>query len=351
MSAVVRLGDADESCGAKAAGLGRLLRAGFTVPDGVVLPEVVTPGWQAVLPGALAALGGRTFAVRSSALGEDSRDASFAGQFRTSLDVPAGEVEAAVRRTAASLHEARAYTAATGLPAVRRMAVIVQRMLDPVASGVAFTRHPVTGERMTVVEAVRGRGDRLMSGEATPQRWQAARLTSPDAPGLTAQQARRVTREAERVEAVFGGGQDVEWAITADGRVWLLQARPITTAPGGDASQRPPATGDVLASGTPAGPGTASGRLRVIAGLDDFARLRPGDVLVCRATSPAWTPLLARAAAVVTETGGVLAHAAIVARELRIPAVTDVPAATGLPDGAPVVVDGTTGVVTAQEHR
>lgn len=354
MSALVPLRDAGVSCGAKAAGLGRLMRAGFAVPEGVVLPDAGSDGWQPTLPGALAELGGTTFAVRSSAHGEDGRSASFAGQFRTSLGVPADRVEAAVRRTAASVHDAGSYTAAAGLPAVRRMAVIVQRMLDPFASGVAFTRHPVTGERATVVEAVRGLGERLMSGEAAPQRWITGpdgRLTPSNDSCLTPEQAHRVAREAERVEALFGGGQDVEWAVTGDGRVWLLQARPITTTAGSDYLPDRSAAGSVLASGTPASPGTASGALRVIAGLDDFPRFRAGDVLVCRATSPAWTPLLARAAAVVTETGGLLAHAAIVARELRIPAVTDVPAATALPEGTGAVVDGTAGTVATMEHR
>lgn len=87
----------------------------------------------------------------------------------------------------------------------------------------------------------------------------------------------------------------------------------------------------------------------MIDGLDDFTRFVPGEVLVCRATSPAWTPLLAQAAAVVTETGGILAHAAIVARELRIPAITDVVGATDLPDGAPVTVEGRAGTITLEE--
>ncbi|HJU01744.1 MAG TPA: PEP-utilizing enzyme [Actinomycetes bacterium] len=106
--------------------------------------------------------------------------------------------------------------------------------------------------------------------------------------------------------------------------------------------------GEVLLTGTPASPGVALGPARVIAGLDDFDRFRSGDVLVCRTTSPAWTPLFARAAAVVTEVGGMLAHAAIVARELGIPAVVAAPAAmTTLADGQRVVVDGCTGTVTA----
>jgi pyruvate,water dikinase len=101
-------------------------------------------------------------------------------------------------------------------------------------------------------------------------------------------------------------------------------------------------------SGTPGSPGRATGPARVVHGPDDFARVRPGDVLVCRFTEPAWTALFGVVAAVVTETGGVLSHAAIVAREYGIPAVLAVPGATTtLPDGATVTVDGGTGRVTA----
>ncbi|TQC42542.1 PEP-utilizing enzyme [Rhodococcus sp. WS4] len=106
----------------------------------------------------------------------------------------------------------------------------------------------------------------------------------------------------------------------------------------------------MLLTGIAAGPGRAVGPARIIGGLDDFARFHPGDVLVCRTTSPAWIPLLARACAVVTETGGMLAHAAIVARECGIPAVLGVPGAmTTLTEGQPVCVDGTFGHVSVAD--
>ncbi|WP_346774854.1 PEP-utilizing enzyme [Cellulomonas sp. IC4_254] len=127
--------------------------------------------------------------------------------------------------------------------------------------------------------------------------------------------------------------------------MWTLQARPVTAHPTGAAGPPPGAVGAVLSSGTPASPGTASGRVRVLRGVDDLPAFRPGEVLVCRATSPAWTPALAHAAAVVTEVGGLLSHAAIVARELGVPAVTGVTGARDLLDGALVVVDGSAGTV------
>lgn len=100
-------------------------------------------------------------------------------------------------------------------------------------------------------------------------------------------------------------------------------------------------------TGVPASPGRARGPARLVRSVDDFGRLRPGDVLVCRTTDPAWTPLFHLAAAIVTETGGLLSHAAIVARECRIPAVVGAADAMSLlEDGAPVLVDGALGTVT-----
>ncbi|MEV0460728.1 PEP-utilizing enzyme [Catellatospora methionotrophica] len=104
-----------------------------------------------------------------------------------------------------------------------------------------------------------------------------------------------------------------------------------------------------LVSGVPSSPGQARGPVRLVRTVDDFARMRPGDVLVCRTTDPAWTPLFRLAAAVVTETGGLLSHASIVAREYRIPAVVGATGALSLlGDGTTVIVDGTLGTVTGQ---
>ncbi|MDX3108438.1 PEP-utilizing enzyme, partial [Nonomuraea angiospora] len=114
-------------------------------------------------------------------------------------------------------------------------------------------------------------------------------------------------------------------------------------------SAAPDAPAGALA-GTPGSRGTATGAARIVRGPGDFARVHPGDILVCPFTDPAWTPLLRIAAGVVTETGGVLSHAAIVARELGIPAVLGVPDATGrLHDDTVITIDGTTGAVTTRD--
>lgn len=361
------LAAADPRHGAKAAALARLVRAGFPVPDGIVLADPAAAGWPEALAPALRALGAERFAVRSSAGAEDGARASFAGQLHTTLNVPASRVAEAVRRTAGSGRGdgLAAYQARTGRRIGGPVPVLVQVMVDARAAGVAFTRHPVTGADELVIEAVHGLGERLVSGAATPERWSAqqrwAGTATPRRAGaggavasagtavLTSRQADAVADTARRIEALFGCSQDVEWAIAA-GRVWVLQARPITTGPPPEPTGT--AAGRPLLTGAPASPGTATGAVRVIGGLDEFARFLDGEVLVCRATSPAWTPLLARAAAVVTETGGMLAHAAIVAREFAIPAVTAASGALArLTEGRQVLVDGTCGTVTAIEEE
>lgn len=329
----VPLAAAGDRHGAKAATLARLLRAGFPVPDGYV----VTAPCPAPGPG--------RFAVRSSAHGEDGAHASFAGQFRTLLDVPADRLADAIREVI-SAPTPRAYAARTARTA-GPVAAIVQRMVDPEAAGVAFTVDPVTGRDRIVVEAVPGRGDALVDGRVTPHRWtlDGDTLTAPSPAILTAATVRDLARTARRVEALLGHPQDIEWALSA-GRLWILQARPVTTTV--TAHPTAPPAGQPLLTGTPASPGTATGPARIITGLDDFPRFGAHEILVCHATSPAWTPLLARAAAVVTETGGILAHAAIVAREFGVPAVTGAGAATRLlATGQLVTVDGGTGTVTA----
>lgn len=348
---LVPLSDADERCGGKAAALGRLLRAGFAVPDGVV---VLDPGggdaWAGALADELPSLGVGPFAVRSSARGEDGAAASFAGQLATSLDVatPAAVVRE-VRRVSASgsRRGVAAYAARTGHRLHPVVPVIVQRQVAAEVAGVLFTRHPVTGADEVVVEAAAGLGTGVVGGTVTPHRWTVrGDAVGGDDPLLTTSQVRDLARTGRRAAALLGGPQDVEWAV-ADGAVWLLQSRPVTT--GGDTlpGEPPVAAGGTAAVGIAAGPGRAAGPARVVAGLDDFACFRPGDVLVCRTTSPAWTPVLTIAAAVVTETGGLLAHAAIVARELGIPAVLGVDGATSLlRDGQHVVVDGTRGTVS-----
>lgn len=220
--------------GAKAATLGELARAGFPVPEGFV---VIGEPDEAALTAA-ATLGDVPLAVRSSAIAEDLAEASFAGQYDTVLNVRGPEaLRDAIRRVRASARDARVqqYRAARGVVDDVGIAVLVQRMLTPDAAGVAFTANPVTGARdEVVITAARGLGERIVSGEAVGDEWvvrggsaacRRARERAIDAP-----QALAIAQLARRVEAFFGGPQDIEWAIEG-GRIHLLQARPMTGLP------------------------------------------------------------------------------------------------------------------------
>ncbi|WP_308167939.1 PEP/pyruvate-binding domain-containing protein [Catellatospora tritici] len=372
---VVPLADASREHGRKAHGLGVLLRAGLAVPAGFVVTD------PAVDPRVVAAhldrLPGRAVAVRSSGLAEDSATASFAGQFETVLGARGLDgVLAALRHCAASsqTERARGYRAHLGLDDEATVPVIVQSLVEADRAGVLFTRDPRTGSYAMVVNASWGLGESVVSGAVVPdevvvtgmgdtvQLTVGAKATRLDlgehglvrsaVPGpdrrrgcLTPEEIAQLVLLGLTCEDLFGQAQDLEWAIR-DGRIWLLQARPITalgtaTAPSADDATRP------LLTGVPSSPGRALGPARIIRSVDDFSRLRAGDVLVCRTTDPAWTPLFGLASAVVTETGGILCHAAIVAREFGIPAVVAAAEATTiLTEDAPVTVDGTVGTIT-----
>jgi rifampicin phosphotransferase len=244
--------------GSKAASLARLIGAGFPVPAGVVVTAAAAADWdQAVarLRSAATELGGRDqrFAVRSSAAAEDLAGASYAGQYETVLDVRLDELPDAVRRVFDSAASARvsAYRQAHPQAAAAGpsgsdvgMAVLVQVMVAAEAAGVAFTANPVSGDRdEVVITAVRGLGERLVSGQATGDQWIVhdghARRTRATEEAITADQARQLATLARRVQAHFGSPQDLEWAITTDpsdisgteGGLWLLQARPMTALP------------------------------------------------------------------------------------------------------------------------
>src|SRR5699024_8423030 len=129
---------------------------------------------------------------------------------------------------------------------------------------------------------------------------------------LTDETAERLVRLGAEITGLLGGALDIEWALDGD-EIWIVQARPITAVP--------PAPGGTDDAGTPrqggagASSGRATGPARVVRGPGDFPRVRAGDIIICPTTDPSWTPLLQIAAGVVTEHGGMLAHAAIVARE------------------------------------
>jgi pyruvate, water dikinase len=371
---VIPLIDAGPGCGRKAHRLAALLRAGLPVPNGFVVTDpVVDPR---VVAEHLRRLRARAVAVRSSGLAEDSATASFAGQLETVLGARGlDEVLAALLRCAASprTDRARGYRAHLDLDDESAAPVLVQELVEADHASVLFTRDPRTGADAVVINASWGLGESVVCGTVVPDEVivtppaDTVRVTigakqtrldlgehglmrspvpEPDRARrcLTPDEVSDLVALGRRCENLLGRAQDVEWAVR-DERVWLLQARPITalgapTPASGRGSTSP------LVTGVPSSPGRARGPARLVRSVDDFSRVRRGDILVCRTTDPAWTPLFRLAAAVVTETGGVLSHAAIVAREFGIPAVVGADEAmTSLTDGVPVTVDGTLGTI------
>ena len=321
-------------------------------------------------------------AVRSSATAEDTASTSFAGMNETFTNVQGGE-ELVDRVVAcwASLWSPRvvAYRATQRLLDEPAIAVIVQRMVDSDASGVMFTADPATGDLGSIViEAAFGLGEVVVGGQVEPDTYQLSkvgpRLThvhlgtkaekiirGPDGhdqrlPVPADEQGRRVldddvllelARMAIDIESHYGSPQDVEFA-REDGRSWIVQSRPITTLGETAPSEETESPGTVLVSGLAAAPGTVSGPVRILRSTADGARLLRGDVLVATMTSPDWVPTMRRAAALVTDGGGVTCHAAIVGRELHLPTVVATRTATTvLRDGEMVTVDGAKGVVRA----
>ena len=265
MSMTVRLTDPDaerlDLCGGKATGLARLVRQGFTVPPALVVTTeaylavadalsdfrrdtLLTAPLPAGLEDELAGFveEGTAYAVRSSATLEDLGEASFAGQHDTVLGcVGLPAILQAIRVCFASAWQDRAvaYRRHHGITTDPAMAVIVQRMVDAQAAGVAFTLDPVGGALDEIhISAHPGLGEAVVNGEAEVDRFVLAKAdlavrataTPRAAPCLTVAQAAAVAQIARAVEAQAGFPQDIEWALDATG-VQVLQARPVTALP------------------------------------------------------------------------------------------------------------------------
>ncbi|MFD7577465.1 PEP/pyruvate-binding domain-containing protein [Kitasatospora sp. NPDC059817] len=387
------------SAGAKAATLARLTAAGLPITEGVVIPVGYPDG---LLPSAVAEIlkscaAPHGLIARSSAVAEDGTSASYAGLYtsRICLAHPTALLDA-VRAVRASVHNpaVAAYSRALGAEASPpQMAVLVQPVLRPACAGVLAADITRGSWR---IEAVHGLAEPLVSGSRTgeihtagPDGQAAVRpttqsvlllpgtpqeLTMPPgewvtlAPGsaTTAKvqtsgsgilhlytpgalsegpvladdlRARLLTVAAQAADVLGLEHIDIEWAITPDGQLHLVQARPLTV-PLTDAAASAPLTDAQVLHGIPAAPGTG-------AGPSTFDADTAGRVLVCGALDPgAVAALLARPAAVVATTGGPLSHTAIITRELGIPCVTNVTdALTAIAPGTLLEVDGSAGTV------
>ena len=450
MPQIVNLADVSDSdlplVGGKAGKLGELVRLGLPVPPGFV---VTTETYQAFvdstvlkeeIPGALATLdlerpesvdavarrirdafestpfppelahvieaafqhytqehGVRFSAVRSSATAEDLEGASFAGLQETYLNVgDIDDVLSAIRRCWGSLFTARVlvYRAKKGFDHSEvRLAVLVQKMVDSVVSGILFTRDPNTGENHMIIEAGWGLGEAIVGGEVTPDHYvvdgatqriihkqlseQAMRVVRAEGGGnlrqpvpeadrsrqkLPDEQIGRLSSLARLIESHTRRPMDIEWCAD-DKSLYIVQARPVTTIPtekapsiAADGPTPAPHPAPSASSGSEkpilrgfgASPGIAGGTARLLLGAAQMERLQPGEVLVTTMTTPDMVPAMTKAAAIVTDEGGMTCHAAIVSRELGVPCVVGTRSATKtIADGALVTVDGKTGSVYA----
>ena len=339
-----------------------------------------------------------SFAVRSSATAEDLADASFAGQQETLLNVQGlDNLLDALRRVFASLYTDRAISYRTRHGFQHDQVFLsagVQRMVrsDKGASGVIFTLDTESGFRDVVfITSAYGLGETVVQGIVNPDEFvvykrnleaglpailsrrlgakavemiygdEQATVIQPVSAArsqrfsLSDEQIESLARQAVTIEQYYNRPMDIEWVLDGvDGQLYIVQARPETVKSRSEQSIEHfylEEQGPVLVQGRAIGQKIGQGTARIIMNTGQMAKIQSGDVLVTDMTDPDWEPIMKRAAAIVTNRGGRTCHAAIVARELGIPAVVGCEQATQkISDGQPVTVscaEGDTGLVYA----
>ena len=340
-------------------------------------------------------------AVRSSATAEDLPEASFAGQQETYLNVVGIDaVLEAVKAVFASLYNDRAIAYRVHHDFAHddvALSAGVQRMVrsDGAASGVMFTMDTESGfDQVVFITSGYGLGETLVQGQVNPDEFyvykpalregrpaivrrergskalrmvlaenEAERVRVEPVPereqrrfSIDDADVEQLARYALLIEEHYGRPMDIEWGKDGeDGELYILQARPETVQSRAAAQRLErfalKARGEVLSSGRSIGQRIGSGPARLVVDVADMSSVQPGDVLVTDMTDPDWEPVMKRAAAIVTNRGGRTCHAAIIARELGIPAVVGTRDATRtVPDGQAVTVscaEGDTGYVYA----
>ncbi|MCY4476610.1 MAG: phosphoenolpyruvate synthase [Gammaproteobacteria bacterium] len=327
-------------------------------------------------------------AVRSSATAEDLPEASFAGQQDTLLNVRGPDnVLAGIREIYASLFNDRAiaYRVHQGFDHRKvSLSVAVQRMVrsDLACSGVLFTLDTESGFRdLVLISSSYGLGETVVQGAVNPDEFyvykpalargrnavirrnlgskalkmvyaggHGGRVATVEVPAgqrdrfsLSDAEAEELARQAVAIERHYGRPMDIEWGKDGeDGRLYILQARPETVKSRSDQTLvrfELKERSSVLSSGRSIGQRVGAGVARIVFSVERMNLIQPGDVLVADMTDPDWEPVMKRAAAIVTNRGGRTCHAAIIARELGIPAVVGCGSATtDIPDGAEVTV-------------
>jgi len=373
--------------GGKAASLAFMLKSGINVPDGFVITTEAYRSYNAKempadligkIQAAFTSLGAERVAVRSSAIAEDSGAASWAGQLESYLNVTSETLIENIKKCWRSIDSPRAkqYAATTGAkPEDLAVAVVIQSMVASEESGVMFTVDPVSNNRNHVmIEGSYGLGEMVVQGEVMPDHFTVDRKSGEILERQIGAKEQKLVFEAGKntlkptslaergklcledsqvaklkdiglkLESLYGKPQDVEWAI-ADGTIYIVQARPITTL-SADATHIGTIDGKILAEGLGASHGLATGPVRLIESVDEVEQAQAGEVLVAKMTSPDFIEAFNKVVGVVTDSGGSASHAAIVSRELNIPAVVGTTDATQkLKNGQLVTVDGYNGKI------
>jgi pyruvate, water dikinase len=336
------------------------------------LAEAITQAYDDL---ARAAGGDVKVALRSSAIGEDAADTSFAGQYHSELNVSRENLQAVYKEVLASKYALTAvsYRLHKGLRDEDvAMCVGCMGMVDSVCGGVMYSRDP-TDIRAIFLNAVHGLAKSVVDGTVTPDLYvisrgeplqiikreirdkgqkvvcnpeEGVRLTSDDQgteAALTDDQVLDLARIALTLEAHFKGPQDIEWCIDRAGSIFILQSRPLKQMAAPRSESTAAWTGKypvLLQGGELVGAGVAAGPVHVVKNNLDILQFPEGGILVTAFPHPGWAPLLSRAAALVTDRGGITGHLANVAREFGLPALFNTGEATSaLPPGEMVTVD------------
>ncbi len=315
--------------------------------------------------------------VRSSATTEDLATASFAGQQETFLNTK-GERSLIehVKKCFSSLYTPRAiyYRQKQGFTEGEALlAVVIQKMIDSEKSGVVFSKDPNNNSESIVLEAVFGLGEGIVSGMIKPDHYVITKdlviknvkisekkiaivrnsggeneivklaQTKAQRQVLSNAEMLEVANYALKLEEHYKKPQDIEFALES-GKVYIIQSRPITTL--GKQKQSKTIEGKILLEGLNASPGIGVGVVRIIRSMADLVKIKKGDVLVTQMTNPDMVVAMQKSSAIVTDEGGTTSHAAIVSREMGIPAVVGTTHATSLlKDGMKITVDGFNGRV------
>lgn len=318
-------------------------------------------------------------AVRSSATAEDLPEASFAGQQETYLNIVGYKnVIHNVLKCWASLFEPRAifYRTEKGFSHLKvGIAVPVQMMVESEVAGIMFTINPLTNNPDEIsIEAAFGLGQPIVSGEITPDAYivsknslqiksknivkQTTMLSEKgnvevsnvytNAQKLDDPFIEKLAELGKKIELHYGTPQDIEWSFERK-HIYIVQTRPVTTVKNTAEYKQlgeVRISSKVLLKGNAASPGLAHGKVKILKSAKELDKIQEGDILVTEMTNPDFVPAMKRAAAIVTEKGGRTSHAAIVSRELGLPAVVGCEMVLQiLEDGEEITVDGTHGFI------